>query len=150
MQSRLVSEAKSWQQWGKQGIEIKDEYKKQVLEREVLWKKWEAQKGIQASYSYYHLGLLTKKIFPSLQYSFLIIMVRQCKEEGRGECGWVCRLLPLLKQVCLAFHFSAWCQIFTCSLLEKYFRNFLLSVLMGRARSSRYQQKEGLPCPCSQ
>lgn len=116
------------------------------MEREVLWKKWEAEKGIQASYSYYHLGLLTKKIFPSLQYSFLIIMVRQCKEEGRGECGGVCRLLPLLKQqVCLAFHFSAWCQIFTCSLLEKIFQKLSPELAGGKGKVEQVSAKRRTP-----
>lgn len=61
MQSRLVSEAKSWQQWGKQGIEIQDEYKKTGIGEGNTVEKWEAEKGIQESYSYYHLGLLRKK-----------------------------------------------------------------------------------------
>lgn len=45
---------------GNRQQKMKDESQKQVLEGEAAWKKWEAEEGIQVSYSYYHLRLPAK------------------------------------------------------------------------------------------
>lgn len=50
---------------------------------------------------------------------------------------------PYLNNNCvLPSILGAQCQFFTCSLLEKCSRNSLLGLLLGRARSSKCQQKE--------
>lgn len=65
MQSKLVNEARSWQQWGKQGAENK----KQVLEKEAVWKEWEAEKAFKRVI-YIIIWDFLQKFFPSINALF--------------------------------------------------------------------------------
>lgn len=68
---------------GNRQQKMKVESQKQVLEREAVWKKWEAE-GIQASYSYYHLRL-PAKILPFHPVPFSSNHGKVVQREGSRE-----------------------------------------------------------------
>lgn len=122
--------------------------KMHIRSRYWIGKYWDKKIGSRKRHS--SKLFISQKIFPSLQYPFPIIMAQIVQREGRGEhVGESVDFFPYLNNCVLPFIFSTWCQTFTCSLLEKYSRNSPEPAGV-KARSSKYQQKEGLLCPCSQ